>query len=288
MQSPPKKAIASSDFFRVIVADNQSFTIHSALLAHQSAPLHTLVNGNFEEATKGEVLWEDIDEMTFLSFWEYVYTGNYTPSESLKNYTAFESTAPPEPEPTKGYWEAPEQAEEPPADDFWTSFGSELSREKSSTRKEKLKLAKLAKRKKRFEEFEHLKLVELPRRRNEWSSEPDGVPKSHGETFVHHAKVYVLADRYDVTGLLNISFEKLHQALADYVISEENVGDIVTLLYFCFQETQNVPEKLQEVVAHFAACNVEDLWKSSDFQDLVESCGSFLRILMDKMITRLD
>lgn len=52
-------------------------TIHKALVAAQSAGLRSLVTGSMEEANSGKVVWEDVDEDTFVLFAEFVYTGNY-------------------------------------------------------------------------------------------------------------------------------------------------------------------------------------------------------------------
>lgn len=59
-------------------------TIHKALVAAQSAALRGLVTGSMEEANSGKVVWEDVDEDTFVLFAEFLYTGDYaTPLKTL-------------------------------------------------------------------------------------------------------------------------------------------------------------------------------------------------------------
>lgn len=71
--------IASSVPFRFLVGPNgREFTIHSALLSHQSPVLDKLVNGGFSEAAEKCVTWDSVDEDTFIRFWQYAYTGKYT------------------------------------------------------------------------------------------------------------------------------------------------------------------------------------------------------------------
>ncbi|KAK2925628.1 SKP1/BTB/POZ domain superfamily [Fusarium oxysporum f. sp. vasinfectum] len=72
------RSVAISKVFTFIVSPEETeFTIHSALVAKQSPVLNVLVNGPFKEALEQRVKWPDLDEATFLSFWEFAYSGNY-------------------------------------------------------------------------------------------------------------------------------------------------------------------------------------------------------------------
>lgn len=61
----------------LIGTDKKEFTIHSALVAKQSKALQVLVNGPFKESTDSSVVWADVEEDTFVSFWEFIYTEDY-------------------------------------------------------------------------------------------------------------------------------------------------------------------------------------------------------------------
>lgn len=67
-----------SPVFEFLVGrERKPMTIHKALVTAQSAPLRGLVTGSMEEANSGKVVWEDVDEDTFVLFAEFVYTGDY-------------------------------------------------------------------------------------------------------------------------------------------------------------------------------------------------------------------
>ncbi|KAJ6781697.1 hypothetical protein PWT90_09506 [Aphanocladium album] len=73
-----KYSLAASEPFTFIVGEERrEFTIHSALVANQSECLKKLVKGEFLEGTTNKVMWTHVDELTFMCFWQYVYTGDY-------------------------------------------------------------------------------------------------------------------------------------------------------------------------------------------------------------------
>ena len=111
-------------------------------------------------------------------------------------------------------------------------------------------------------------------------------PKSHGDIFIHHSKVYTLADRYHVDRLMTLSLSKLHQALTEFTLSETRLDDITELLRFCYAES--TPEKLRQLAVQYVACHIEQLWKSDKFQELLEEYGSLSRALIGSMLLRLD
>ncbi|KAF5973806.1 hypothetical protein FBULB1_8091 [Fusarium bulbicola] len=54
------------------------------LWEHYVSPaLDTMVNGNFQESQECSVKWDDVDEIVFNSFWQFVYTGDYDTPEPL-------------------------------------------------------------------------------------------------------------------------------------------------------------------------------------------------------------
>ena len=75
----------SSHTFQFLVGPNKrSFGLHSALAAHCSPTLKTLITGPMAEAKERCALFEDTDEETFVHCCEYAYTGDYSvPSPSI-------------------------------------------------------------------------------------------------------------------------------------------------------------------------------------------------------------
>ncbi|KAG6131849.1 hypothetical protein E4U12_003441 [Claviceps purpurea] len=82
----------SSKAFEFLVGpEKKPFIIHSELVASLSPVLERLVKGNMEEAQKGSVVWEHVDEQTFIRFSQYAYMRTY-------EYPAFR----PRPQPKAG------------------------------------------------------------------------------------------------------------------------------------------------------------------------------------------
>ncbi|KAK4156968.1 hypothetical protein C8A00DRAFT_40656 [Chaetomidium leptoderma] len=294
MEGISMKKVAVSNPFRFFVGpDKREFTIHSALVAHQSPALEALVYGKFKEATDCSVEWDEIDEKTFVSFWQYVYTGDYDTPKPLSTTTlniiasstnsekhaetnqfdaqpvedirADEPALEPEPVPAEP---------EPAMDDVW-----------GFPRKEKKKKRR-AKRDMLWSDFQESWRLDLSVHVSDETCEIEKTSKDHGEIFIHHARVYVLGDRYGVTRLMNESFRKLHQALVGYDVAKEGVSEVVALLQFCY--TELVPERLRQLVIHYSSCKVETLWKNEEFEEFLEEYGSLSRALVGSMLLRLD
>ena len=73
--------LASRPFEFFIGTNERLFTMHSALVAHHSQPLHALVHGKMLESNQGKAHLADVDEHTFVRFSEFAYSGDYTPAE---------------------------------------------------------------------------------------------------------------------------------------------------------------------------------------------------------------
>ncbi|KAI6347387.1 hypothetical protein MCOR25_010913 [Pyricularia grisea] len=89
------------------------------------------------------------------------------------------------------------------------------------------------------------------------------------DILIHHCQVYVLADRYGITRLMDVSLQKLHQALVKSKIPKNNLSDIVALVRFCYGEL--VPEKLRQMVIHYISCNVEACGRLRSFRSFWRS-----------------
>jgi hypothetical protein len=100
--------------------------------------------------------------------------------------------------------------------------------------------------------------------------------------FLSHARLYVFAECYGITGLMELSLNELHSTLVTFTLHDERVNDIVALVSYCYENL--VPESLREIVALYAACKVEKLWPSEEFQALVETHGELSRSLIGSMV----
>ncbi|KAI6612067.1 hypothetical protein MCOR14_011763 [Pyricularia oryzae] len=89
------------------------------------------------------------------------------------------------------------------------------------------------------------------------------------DILIYHCQVYVLADRYGITRLMDVSLQKLHQALVKSKIPKNNLNGIVALVRFCYGEL--VPEKLRQMVIHYISCNVEACGRLRSFRSFWRS-----------------
>lgn len=162
--------------------------MHSAIVARQFPVLEALVNGNFREAVDRRVEWDDIDERIFHSFWQYAYSGKYDIPEDLLVERELADLG------SKQGKADPTLAEE----ELWSSSRSGVKRRKGSRQKNSA-----------WDDFRTTWRVDMTVHDK---GRPQGgrKPKEAAEILVHHAKVYILADRYSIARLIDPSFQELH------------------------------------------------------------------------------
>ncbi|KAF4339553.1 BTB POZ fold [Fusarium beomiforme] len=278
MECISKKAVATSKPFRFLIGpDRTEYTIHSALVAHQSPVLSALVSGSFREASECSVKWDDVDEMPFPP--AVAISGEEDAKPGILDQPALEE---PEPEPAVEPADEPEPepAAEPEADEPVESLRSAPS--------DTLYFAAI-RQKRGGSQKKSLWMDFL----SSWDWPPEPLDfdimislKDHGNPFLHHAKVYTFADRYAVTRLTDISRLKLHEALIDLVKKDGDYRNVVELVRYAFEEL--VPDQLRDMIVQYSACVVERLWKIEEFQELVGKHGILSKALVGKMLLRLD
>ncbi|KAK2666953.1 SKP1/BTB/POZ domain superfamily [Fusarium oxysporum f. sp. vasinfectum] len=292
----PDARIATSKPFRFLIgADQTEYTIHSALVAHQSPVLSALVNGLFRESAEFSVKWDDIDEIVFNSFWQFAYIGDYDTPESFPPTAATLSEEEPKSDNSDEPPAAPildESAEDAPIEEVLAETDEPASDPEAVPEAPPVDIISppttKEKEKKRADALKPSLWLDFLL---DWDcpSEPSDVDvtlRDCANPLVHHAKVYTLADRYAVTRLMEISRTKLHQSLADLPTSEEANSDVVELVRYAFEEL--VPDQLRDLVVHYIACVVEHLWKIEEFQELVGKHGSLSKALVGTMLLRFD
>ncbi|KPM38729.1 hypothetical protein AK830_g7834 [Neonectria ditissima] len=292
MERISKKTVAMSRPFRFLIGpQEEEFTIHAALVAHQSSPLRALVQAAFK-ASDLCVKWNDINVTTFVSFWQFVYTGDYDTPEHLVTVvsdttagsedkvqgvendtaalpeTSYDYAARPE---TPDDGEVPVPARSPPSipNGDWSPV----------LPKSKKKKTRMTKRESAWMFFKAMSDEYTP-------LEDEKIFKEGTAGLLHHAEVYVLGDRYGILRLMNRSWQKIHQALISVKIDERNIGGLLAVLRFCFEGL--VPYELEELLIHYASAKVEHLWKYKEFSEFLESCGRFSKALVGTMIRVLD
>ena len=88
-----------------------------------------------------------------------------------------------------------------------------------------------------------------------------------------------------------LALHKLRQALIRFELHKNNSGDDVHVVQYSFNETHETggeADALRTSVSLFAACKLEHLWESDDFQDLTSTLPDFPQCLITILQSRLD
>ncbi|CEJ82750.1 hypothetical protein VHEMI02798 [[Torrubiella] hemipterigena] len=110
----PYSSIVSSRPFKFLVGpDKIEYTIHGALVAHQSRALHTLVYGGLKESQEQCVEWAEVDPDTFIRFAQYLYTGDYAAAATEWLVQSAQATIEESPEQTSDNQQLSNQATAP-------------------------------------------------------------------------------------------------------------------------------------------------------------------------------
>ncbi|OAQ68112.1 BTB/POZ-like protein [Pochonia chlamydosporia 170] len=291
--------VADSKPFRFLVGPHgHEFTIHSALVAAQSPYLNTLVNGPFEEGNEGVVKWESVDEEAFLCFWQYSYAGDYhVPKEQDACADHEEDDATTSQGDSTAFAFADNVATEIPTEAKEYDQPVEEYVRASKNNKKRCKKCRSAlydepepmaepKPKPFPSKGDHLWAVFINLRSRNVGLEKELLTESPGHHLLCHARVYVLADCYGISQLMEISYNKLHQAMCQFVLQTESLVDVIALIHYCYEEL--VPERLKKLVVMYTACKVETLWKDKQFQHILEEHGDFARAVIGTLISRLS
>lgn len=117
----------------------------------------------------------------------------------------------------------------------------------------------------------------------------------HSGVFLSHARVYVLADYYDMPELMALSAKKLDQELDGFLDpcpsnwwkESRAVEDVVTALEYCYDNTIDkggVQDELRRVLARRAARGVNQMWARPVFQNALERFGEMGRDILGETL----
>jgi hypothetical protein len=271
-------SIVSSGVFRFIVGPKKKeFSLHSDLVAHQSRALDILINGDMNEARERCASWEDVDEQTFIRFSQFIYTGDYTGAEfrARIDRTAqanLKATVIEQPFSPRFISASPRLTPPPP--------GMVSPQLPSYYRQESGKKALWSRFQGLYPDVNSYTYVYKNKPMDDFS-----------EVFLSHARVYIFADYHDIPTLRAVSLRKLRQKLEHFVLYEEGIEDITQLVQYCYEHTlsrQDSVDELRSLVNIYAACKLEDLFKSEGFRKLVEETGEFAVGVITEALHRLN
>ncbi|KAG6204919.1 hypothetical protein E4U35_002997 [Claviceps purpurea] len=240
--SKPEGIFTSQPFKFVVGEAKTEFLLHSALVASKSEALGRLINGGFVEGQQGFVVLEDEDAKTVAAFAEFIYTGDYQLSFDFPAQSDSELE-----DSSHEVWPHPEN-------EYWLEFLDGKA--------------------------DHGANYEI-------SSEPEDDPAArpliigsmaadYSEFFIAHAKVFIFADYYGVVELMNLSIDRLYNALRVFRLSSERIGDILALVRFCYERPS--PNRLKKLVLSYSAAIIDpDVSESvaQSFQELWKERGDF-------------
>jgi hypothetical protein len=241
--------LASSKPFQFLIGDKErEFTIHSALVSEHSAALDKLINNDkFKEANDGYAKLPEVDVETFVCFIQYLYTGDY-------------------------YRGAPEATHDLRSNTGQDGDDFDPPQRKKTRLREKFEKA--------------VRNLKAPRPSRLRSLGTDCTGMFRGYTILRHARLFVFADCYDISGLAELALHYLGQELAEYRLYAPHLEWIVDLLRYCYNNS--APEDLKSLVVLWAACNVKVLWAEETFKDLLETSGEFSAALVGALVERLE
>ncbi|KAI0598235.1 hypothetical protein F4775DRAFT_187476 [Biscogniauxia sp. FL1348] len=267
MENLPYEIIAASKPFRFLVGpDKKAFTMHADLVSHLSKPLAALINGNMKEAREGYAELPEVDEGTFVLFCQFAYTGNYRLSSRVKTSElmgkplrfASNSFSPHK----MGMGRAPRTA--PSINKSMSSLLWDRFKERTYTVPDPQPPSK--------------EIIQ------------DVLLETDVDLFLSHARVYVMADCYDIERLRILSLQKLHKSLA---ISLDLIPKryIIALAQYCFENTVDkgdVKDPLRDLVIKYIACHMNWLWNSDGFQDAVGFSSELSKALVGALASEFD
>ncbi|KAI1776608.1 hypothetical protein F4818DRAFT_354305 [Hypoxylon cercidicola] len=277
----PYELIAASKPFRILVGpDKKEFTMHTELLGRMSKPLRTLVKGDMKEAKEGVAEWPEIDEGTFIRFWEFAYTGDYRAAEPIIDAPASSEMASGNAN-TLIVRLVEETLVEEPCDDVWGGVKSKKKKMQSSNTSKTLK-------DEMWRQFQDIFNTEQDKTSAE---QPNNDPSTnYSEVLLSHARLYTFADCYCVDTLMALCLRKLHGMLKVFKLhGGARVTDVAQLIDYSYKNTINKtaePDGLRSMLAAYAACKMEELWYNIYFQDILES-GEVAKAIIGQMMKRL-
>ncbi|KAK6856727.1 hypothetical protein PG995_006914 [Apiospora arundinis] len=226
------------------------------------------------ESCKRVVEWPDVDETTFLRFFQFAYTGQFDAEEP-------EKPPPQTPEPLKDHDPVPPG---PRPNLIWNLNMKNSGAAFPPMNKQGQKKADLwASFKQAYEPLEDSSA--------RWPL-PDQDPTSDfTRVFLAYARLYVLADEKDVQGLAELSLRRLHHTLVHFNIQGQRADSIASLVDYCFENTCDKggeQDKMRHLICLFTACNFEVLWTSTEFQRVFTGLREFSIGVLGLMLSRLD
>ncbi|CAJ2500186.1 Uu.00g030390.m01.CDS01 [Anthostomella pinea] len=267
------KIFSSKTFKFDVGPQKKEFVLHEAALSTLSKPLDRLLNGSMKEAKEGCVVWDDLDESTFLRFIKWAYSGDYgTPSPDILLDASQIATQ-----------HRASGATTNTTDNNCVSLGSLALTEATTTDTSGPCKRESGKAFLENKQYSPPTPTSTPRTNAEACEDYSGI-------FLAHARLYVLADKYDIRTLRQLALHKLWATLKDFTLYPGRVSDIAALIMYAFQafSASAVDDVMCGMLADYAACIFEELVECKEWKDMIVELPVFVGCMLTKLAKRLD
>lgn len=224
-----------------------------------------------KEAQDKVVIWKDVDEQTLALFAEFVYTGGYT-LPVVEDQATGSGTEPPHPTES-----TPDKLEQSSKKKKSSILKSEQVPEPKRTRFQDL--------------FYRSSAISTPpptsihSLRSPADTPPDGYPNAN---LLAHARLYVLAEIYDMKKLKSLALQKLHAILSQFhPYGAAYHRDVMVLIRYTYENTLSREHK--DELRMLLSCYLADegskaVAQSKQCLDLIEEVGAFARDLVSELL----
>ncbi|KAI0150972.1 hypothetical protein BJ166DRAFT_628038 [Pestalotiopsis sp. NC0098] len=285
------ESFATSETFCFLVGPEQKkFLMHSSLVAKISQPFNAMINGSMQEARVGSAHLPEVDEATFMRFFQYAYRGDYEVAE-LKFSDSLSGGDQEHLMTCTGCEQNQVYCQCDWCNHCQTDYGDSDCALKNAqiefTTAENRDCFGFydAKREERTQEFfddAHLTYDMVCMRAND--ENPD---RCWSDVFLAHAKVYVMADCWGVEALAELAKNKIHQILVIFNLEEDNIDTIINLIDYVFDNTtdEGRHDILRDVLYRYCTIYAKLLSTSEQFRKLLRARGdlsnAIIQILLD-------
>lgn len=282
--------------FKFLVGKNRTpVYVHNSLVARHSQTLNTLMNGGMSEARDEFATLDDVDPEVFARFAEWLYTGRYA-SMSASEPTTDSMTV-------GNTIEQHGLSQHPMPDiryDIFGGIGTNYSPPPGFTQRNRgqdFYAFDASKRQSLWATFTGGSSASLPHPYQDFTAShvEDIEPRND---LMPHVKMYCFADKYGVSGLLQLTIDKIKQTMIENTaLSPSHVTEAVDMIWYTLEHTDSTQpdddkvkkiDKLRELVLQYATIIFEILFKHDDFKTLYSSDGDFALEMTGRLLGRLD
>ena len=272
------RILLSRPFRFIVDAEEVPITVYGAAVAQQSPALAALVQGNMSEGLSGEARWGDVNKGTFLRFIQFAYTGDYSiPVSQSCNKEASD----------RQVYTGPVYEEAKPLEslapytavDDWGNWGNTYPKKEKDKKKKGASAPKLTSALDPFSSLSYL----LPKpQTNLANAQGPCISDGPGETSFRlalaHASLYVLAEKWGIDNLKQLTLFKIYETLVDIRFDASNVQDLVDLVRYIYSNERTPDlefgiDKLRELICYYIVTNSTVTSEHAAFAALLKEEG---------------